>query len=628
MQKGIIVCCALAVCLTIAAQTPAWEFGAEPVELTESYYDYMPGGCWTLPVQTQSAGLPGDNSVYITFHAQPTVTGERFIYLAHIAPGGNVFVMQMGNDSLPAGFSAIDIDPETNDPMFVWHADYDQDGFTDIIADADLWHQYQEPGHMAGYKKILPPNGVDFEGLWPSLYAGFGRGAMRNVFVFTRSNIQDGTLLYLARAEYDTADIEAGSFDELDGTYDPVPYFEDWLADTSVENVRHYETLASDSIVVVCGYQSRGEATVDELNEPDLFFLVNRHYGEGDWELHMANSEQWIPDDPNDMFMKPLLSSNSSCYADGGGRFHLPLYYQMCHLNQGEMNYYSNYTCLRDVVFDLADNSIAIHNLWPQTDDGSPFFPASEDDFYWPVYWHSSDNFFHENNIKITGNKELGLLCAVWSDGTNARRWHYLNDDDYADWAEVPSIAVSVSGDNGASWSEPILLNALETPELAGMIPCYVYPGDHVKYMGEGTGRVHLMFYDDNSYGSYALLGNGANMGGTLRYMALDIDFGIVGNPECDVPAAPMSLANSPNPFNPETNIRFSLPASGEVELCIYNILGQRVRTLARRSFASGEHNVIWNGTDDNGDPVGSGVYFARMVAKGGTRMRKLLLLK
>lgn len=72
---------------------------------------------------------------------------------------------------------------------------------------------------------------------------------------------------------------------------------------------------------------------------------------------------------------------------------------------------------------------------------------------------------------------------------------------------------------------------------------------------------------------------------------------------------------NSPNPFNPITRIHFELPASGQVQLKIYDIGGRKVRTLVHENKEAGYHNVTWDGTDDLGRPVSSGIYFYRIEA-------------
>ncbi len=83
-----------------------------------------------------------------------------------------------------------------------------------------------------------------------------------------------------------------------------------------------------------------------------------------------------------------------------------------------------------------------------------------------------------------------------------------------------------------------------------------------------------------------------------------------------------------PNPFNPETNIRFALKQDSEVEISVYNIKGQKVKTLRREHFAKGEHVVTWKGKDNHNSDVGSGVYFIRLNAGSTEQIRKAILLK
>jgi hypothetical protein len=87
--------------------------------------------------------------------------------------------------------------------------------------------------------------------------------------------------------------------------------------------------------------------------------------------------------------------------------------------------------------------------------------------------------------------------------------------------------------------------------------------------------------------------------------------------------------ANYPNPFNPSTSIEFALPQAGPVELNVYDVLGQRVRTLVGEAdHAAGFYTAIWDGLDSNRRPVGSGIYFYRLQASNFTRTYKMTLLK
>jgi arabinogalactan endo-1,4-beta-galactosidase len=94
------------------------------------------------------------------------------------------------------------------------------------------------------------------------------------------------------------------------------------------------------------------------------------------------------------------------------------------------------------------------------------------------------------------------------------------------------------------------------------------------------------------------------------------------------IPDAVQLSQNYPNPFNPETMIRFSLPQRTHVLLTVYTILGQKLRTLVSEMKDAGTFSVQWNGADDAGAQLVSGVYFARLEAGGHTQITKMILLK
>lgn len=87
-------------------------------------------------------------------------------------------------------------------------------------------------------------------------------------------------------------------------------------------------------------------------------------------------------------------------------------------------------------------------------------------------------------------------------------------------------------------------------------------------------------------------------------------------------------VAVSPNPFNPSTTIAFDLAKTGPVEMVIYDLTGTRVRVLVDAVRPAGRHSVIWDGQDDNGNRVASGVYLARLKTGEIQQMRKMMLVK
>lgn len=85
---------------------------------------------------------------------------------------------------------------------------------------------------------------------------------------------------------------------------------------------------------------------------------------------------------------------------------------------------------------------------------------------------------------------------------------------------------------------------------------------------------------------------------------------------------------NFPNPFNPETVIKFHLPQASPVSLRVYNILGQVVNTLVDEPLSAGDHSVRWDGKNAQGRDVASGVYFYRINAGGYESIEKMTLLR
>ena len=105
---------------------------------------------------------------------------------------------------------------------------------------------------------------------------------------------------------------------------------------------------------------------------------------------------------------------------------------------------------------------------------------------------------------------------------------------------------------------------------------------------------------------------------------------GVQDEPSLDLllPEEYSLFQNFPNPFNPVTSINYSLPEAVHVNLEIYNVLGQKVRTLVDEPQLAGYKTVQWNGRDDHGRELAGGIYFYRLEAGKYSSSKKLLLLK
>ena len=102
----------------------------------------------------------------------------------------------------------------------------------------------------------------------------------------------------------------------------------------------------------------------------------------------------------------------------------------------------------------------------------------------------------------------------------------------------------------------------------------------------------------------------------------------ITGVEDNNIPANFVLKNNYPNPFNPTTTIEFSLHRTQNVKFAIYNIMGQRIKTLVDRKYSAGNYKIQWNGTNNLGNKISSGVYLGRMESGDFVKTIKLILLK
>ena len=94
------------------------------------------------------------------------------------------------------------------------------------------------------------------------------------------------------------------------------------------------------------------------------------------------------------------------------------------------------------------------------------------------------------------------------------------------------------------------------------------------------------------------------------------------------IPMVTALNGNYPNPFNPETNISYQLSESSNVNLSIYNVKGQKIRSLINGIEEAGHKNIIWTGKDDSGKDVSSGVYFYKLKTTKYNKIKKMILMK
>ncbi|MDZ7334377.1 MAG: T9SS type A sorting domain-containing protein, partial [candidate division KSB1 bacterium] len=112
------------------------------------------------------------------------------------------------------------------------------------------------------------------------------------------------------------------------------------------------------------------------------------------------------------------------------------------------------------------------------------------------------------------------------------------------------------------------------------------------------------------------------------NYPAAGLTTGIREKGGVELPKEFALEQNYPNPFNPVTEIIFSVPKTEKVSLVIYDMLGRKVKTLIDKQVQPGVYSVYWDGTDESGVKVATGVYLYRLQARNYSQVRKMVLIK
>ncbi|MFZ5979702.1 MAG: T9SS type A sorting domain-containing protein [Candidatus Zixiibacteriota bacterium] len=160
---------------------------------------------------------------------------------------------------------------------------------------------------------------------------------------------------------------------------------------------------------------------------------------------------------------------------------------------------------------------------------------------------------------------------------------------------------------------------------------------------GTGEGRTHIGSGIVDADGSFTVEVPTLDISDTITTMvtdesgnssafSLNMARGVFTEVDSDaddaLPTAYSLAQNYPNPFNPETRIEFSIPNNSDIKLTIFNMLGQNVKVLLEESRSAGTHTVSWDGTDQNGENVASGIYLYRLETEKFTTTKKMLLLR
>ncbi|HPF70371.1 MAG TPA: M14 family zinc carboxypeptidase [Candidatus Krumholzibacteria bacterium] len=189
-----------------------------------------------------------------------------------------------------------------------------------------------------------------------------------------------------------------------------------------------------------------------------------------------------------------------------------------------------------------------------------------------------------------------------------------------------------VSTNGGSSWTALAMTHTNAASGQGGQTPAGTPLYDNLQstwvhetlslasYIGQTDVRFRFRLVTDSSINKDGMYVDDFVIAGTRLQDVLS------GVPGAGVTA--LALKAWPNPFNPTTKVAFTVPAAGPVELNVYDVRGRLVRRLASGAFEAGGHERTWDGRDDAGQAVGSGVYFAQVRSAGQRAVTKLMLVK
>jgi len=225
----------------------------------------------------------------------------------------------------------------------------------------------------------------------------------------------------------------------------------------------------------------------------------------------------------------------------------------------------------------------------------------------------------------LPDNEGVDVLSYITISGTGATVSEGLNLDIDVTHDAIGDLVIWLTSPSGTR-AFLHLLQGGSADDIQGNYPGTLTPAQSLdRFWGEPLdGTWELMVRDQGNLGT-----------GTLNSWALyditdvDCDAGTTSAPGTGVPVAFALGRNAPNPFNPATTIAFAVPQdAGTVVLEIFDVRGQRVRTLVQEPLPAGHHTRIWHGRTDAGTQVASGVYFYRLRGQGFSETQKMVLVQ
>ena len=666
--------------LRTSREAPEWEWAIDPVGLLSSYYDYF-HAYTSIPMASQ----PEDHGdgMYLVYRTAESTGAVHELSYSYVDANGNV--TNSAGVGCEGRYGDCDVDPETGDVFISFHQ-----GSSNVIFLYDLYHVIGTPGLWLDPPltlldlEVVQNDGTyplaDDEFVWPKVQIGASPlPDHRRVYVIPMnstpahgSQADPSENVVICYADFTTADLESQS--NLEWSYRTIEQMDAWNAGEDGWARPQISMEIHDNIVILFGYLAH-----DEDQPDDLLVLMNENYGEGPFEMY---TEVATFDQVNPSYIDTESDSLYYLYSDPGTPG-TPYVCKQDIIHSGHFNlvWNENYTTIsfagsmgitfdsgsgpgyyypgwnqiypKRWTFNVVTHEFGFQDIYPlgaNPNDNMPMQPwdLDEDDVYdevddtgrpdwfydWPIYYHDSEQAFHMNETFTVTNEETGWQAILWLDGNNSK---FANEGitGYEGWEGYHEIAVVASNDYGQSWTEPFFINANSndgnySSQIDDMIPVYMYPGDEIEVIDydDAIGRMHLLFYDDNDFGSFVNGNAGLANGGTYQYAAIDIDFSFSDTDETTIPSV-QKLKAYPNPFVPGMTragitVEYDSYMNAPADVSVYNIKGQKVADLFNGNLENGEKlSVTWSA-----DNCAAGIYFFRLNQAGNIGVTKVAVIK
>jgi hypothetical protein len=262
-----------------------------------------------------------------------------------------------------------------------------------------------------------------------------------------------------------------------------------------------------------------------------------------------------------------------------------------------------------------------------------------------------------------SGNQDWAQFSYPVNPGTHVFKWVYSKDvsvNSGSDCAWIDDIVFPTSGsgsaaliyvpteaidflalDPGDEVSADFVIRNLGNVDLSGMISApagfalshngSALPNDHNYSLPVGGSAIYTLSFtapDPVVEINAEIIITSNDSANPAVMIPVHVTSGVPNDDPGISPLVTRLEGNYPNPFNPETAIRFSTRENGHVRLTVYNLKGQLVRNLVDNDLEAGNHRVIWNGRDNGGRAVSSGIYLYRMETPGYSNTMKMMLMK